>query len=50
MLNYFLEAYRDATSERFSYLLINMHPNTDENMRLSTKIFPGEKTTIYLPL
>ena len=50
MLNYFLEAYRDATYNRFSYLLINMHPNTDETMRLSTKIFPGEKTTIYLPM
>nr|CAD2189575.1 unnamed protein product [Meloidogyne enterolobii]CAD2192153.1 unnamed protein product [Meloidogyne enterolobii]CAD2202517.1 unnamed protein product [Meloidogyne enterolobii]CAD2205496.1 unnamed protein product [Meloidogyne enterolobii] len=50
MLNYFLEAYRDATSEQFSYLLINMHPSTEENLRLSTKIFPGEKQTIYLPL
>uniref|UniRef100_A0A914MC56 Uncharacterized protein n=1 Tax=Meloidogyne incognita TaxID=6306 RepID=A0A914MC56_MELIC len=50
MINYFLESYRDATSERFSYLLINMHPNTEEHLRLSTNIFPGEKTTIYLPL
>uniref|UniRef100_A0A1I8C325 Uncharacterized protein n=1 Tax=Meloidogyne hapla TaxID=6305 RepID=A0A1I8C325_MELHA len=49
-LDYFLEAYRDATSERFSYLLINMHPNADENLRLSTNIFPGEKLCIYLPL
>uniref|UniRef100_A0A914NDS6 Uncharacterized protein n=1 Tax=Meloidogyne incognita TaxID=6306 RepID=A0A914NDS6_MELIC len=45
-----LQAYRDATSEQFSYLLINMHPSTEENLRLSTKIFPGEKQTIYLPL
>nr|CAD2204554.1 unnamed protein product [Meloidogyne enterolobii] len=50
MMNYFLESYRDATSERFSYLLINMHPSTEEHLRLSTNIFPGEKTTIYLPL
>uniref|UniRef100_A0A914MJU8 Uncharacterized protein n=1 Tax=Meloidogyne incognita TaxID=6306 RepID=A0A914MJU8_MELIC len=50
MINYFLESYRDATSERFSYLLINMHPSTEEHLRLSTNIFPGEKTTIYLPL
>nr|CAD2207664.1 unnamed protein product [Meloidogyne enterolobii] len=49
-LDYFLEAYRDATSERFSYLLINMHPNADEHLRLSTNIFPGEKQCIYLPL
>ena len=50
LMNYFLESYRDATSERFSYLLINMHPSTEEHLRLSTNIFPGEKTTIYLPL
>lgn len=50
-LGYFLEAYHDATSEPFSYLLINMHPaNTNEDLRLSTRIFPGEKTTIYLPI
>nr|CAD2200637.1 unnamed protein product [Meloidogyne enterolobii] len=45
-----LQAYRDATSERFSYLLINMHPNAEEHLRLSTNIFPGEKQCIYLPL
>lgn len=50
MLNYFLEAYRDATSKPFSYLLVNMHPNSDEKLRLSTNIFPNEKTTIYLPI
>ena len=49
-LGYFLEAYHDATSEPFGYLLINMHPNANEDMRLSTRIFPGEKTTIYLPI
>lgn len=49
-LNYFLEAYHDATSRPFSYLLINMHPNSDENLRLSTNIFPNEKITIYLPI
>lgn len=49
-LNYFLEAYRDATSTPFSYLLVNMHPNVEEELRLTTNIFPGEKTTVYLPL
>lgn len=50
MLNYFMDSYRDATKESFSYLVINMHPNTPEILRLSSKIFPGEKTVIYLPL
>jgi hypothetical protein len=49
-LNYFMESYDDATQKPFSYLLINMHPNAPENLRLTTKIFPGEETTIYLPL
>jgi hypothetical protein len=50
-LNYFLEAYNDATSEKFSYLLINMHPNAPEYLRLSTNIFPDDKKLeIYMPL
>jgi len=49
-LNYFLEAYRDATADKFSYLLVNMHPNSEEHLRLSTNIFPVEQTTIYLPI
>ena len=49
-LNYFLESYKDATSEPFSYLIINMHPNTPPELRLTSKIFPGEKTEVYLPL
>jgi hypothetical protein len=45
-----MESYDDATKRPFTYLLINMHPNAPENLRLTTKIFPGEETTIYLPL
>jgi hypothetical protein len=49
-LGYFMEAFRDATSMKFGYLVINMHPNVAEEHRLSTHIFPGERTTVYLPL
>jgi hypothetical protein len=49
-LNYFLDSYNDATKEPFTYLLINMHPNAPESLRLSTNIFPNEKITIYLPV
>lgn len=48
-LNFFMEAYNDATSKPFSYLVINMHPNASEDERLTTKIFPGENREIYLP-
>jgi hypothetical protein len=46
---YFLEAYADATSEPYSYLLVDSHPSTPDNERLSTKIFPGEKRIYYTP-
>ena len=48
-LGYFMDAYNDATKEPFSYLVINMHPNTVEEHRLTSKIFPNEQMEIYLP-
>jgi hypothetical protein len=44
---YFMEAYRDATATPFSYLLIDMHPETEEELRLKTSIFPDELTIVY---
>jgi hypothetical protein len=47
---YFLEAYADATRENYSYLLVDMHPKTDENMRLKTHIYTDEGwTVVYRP-
>lgn len=43
---FFMESYRDATREKFSYLLIDMHPNTDDRLRLRTNIFPDDNETI----
>lgn len=42
------EAFMDATSEPFSYLLIDLKPQTPEDLRLRTKIFPGESQTVYI--
>lgn len=51
MQQYFLEAYKDAVQEHeFGYLVLNMHPNTESELRLTTKIFPGDRTIIYLPI
>ncbi|KAL3111059.1 hypothetical protein niasHT_013083 [Heterodera trifolii] len=41
-LRYFLEAYEDATAEPFGYLLVDMHPTTEQQLRLKTHIYPGE--------
>ena len=37
-----VDAYRDETREPYSYLLIDLRPEQDEEMRLRTNIFPGE--------
>jgi len=48
-LKYFMESYKDATEEPYSYLLVDMHPNTPDEHRLSANIFPNEKRIFYLP-
>ena len=42
-----LEAYADATSTPHSYLLLDLHQHTLDNLRLRTNIFPGDITTVY---
>ena len=44
-----LEAYRDATREPYSYLLVDLRPEQDEEFRLRTNIFPGETHYVYVP-
>ena len=44
-----LEAYKDACSTPYSYLLIDMNAETHDNFRLRTDIFPGELQSVYLP-
>lgn len=46
---FFLEAYHDATNKKFSYLLIDLHPNTSPELRLKTNIYPDDTLIIYVP-
>ena len=46
---YMMEAYRDATSAPYGYLFIDLKPDTPENLRLRTHIFPGEYSIAYVP-
>jgi hypothetical protein len=49
--NYFMESYNGAIDKNtFGYLVINMQPNTTNELRLTTNIFPQDKTVIYLPI
>ena len=42
-----LAAYEDATSEKFGYLMIDSKAATPNEIRLRTKIFPGETSICY---
>ena len=45
---YLMESFHDATKKPFSYLLIDCHPQTPENIRLRTNILPGERHIVYM--
>ena len=44
-----LEAYQMATRQPYTYLMIDLHNHTDNNLRIRTNIFPDETspTTVY---
>lgn len=45
----FMEAYESASrSNKFGYLLIDLHPTTDNDLRLRTNIFPGEYQQVFV--
>jgi hypothetical protein len=44
--HHMLAAYRDACAENFSYLIIDLHPSTRDDMRLKTHIYPWEQPII----
>jgi len=45
---YFMEAFQDATSSPYDYLLIDLTTTTPDNLRLRTHIFPDEQTFVYI--
>lgn len=48
-VNYVVQSYTDATKTRFSYLLLDFHPNSNPSIGLRSRIFPEEfPTTVYL--
>ena len=42
------EAFEDATAKPYSYLLVDLKPNTPEQLRLRANIFPDELQTVYI--
>ena len=45
---YLQEAYQDATRYPYGYLLIDLKPETQEEYRLRSKIFPPDLTVVYV--
>mgnify|MGYP006048206395 FL=1 len=44
-----IEVFKAATSVPFGYLLIDMRPETLDDYRLRTRIFPGERQEVFVP-
>ena len=46
--HFMLDAFRDATSIPFGYLLVDLRPDIFERCKLRTNIFPGETHYVYV--
>jgi hypothetical protein len=42
-----IEAFDDATSRPYGYLVLDHHPESDKDKRVVTQILPGENLTLY---
>ena len=47
--NFLVDAYSDATKTPHSYLLVDLHPETPDEYRVRSNIFPGDAQTVYVP-
>ena len=46
--NFLVQSFQNATKNPYSYLLLDLHQRTPENMRLRTNILPGQKQIVYV--
>lgn len=42
-----IEAFDDATSQPYGYLVLDHHPESDKDQRVVTRILPGEYLIVY---
>jgi hypothetical protein len=47
-VKYFREAFADATTRPYGYLLVDLKTTTPDNLRLRTDIFPDKDTIVYV--
>jgi len=43
------EMYVDATKRPYGYILLDLQSAQDDDLRLRTNIFPGERQIVYVP-
>ncbi len=46
--NFLVDVFNDATRGPYGYLVLDFRPESEDETRLRTKIFPGEQTDIYV--
>ena len=46
---FLVSAYQDATHDRFGYLVLDLHPETPEELRVRSGIFRHDQSCVYLP-
>ena len=44
---FIMEAFKDATSTAYGYLIIDLSPTAIEEYRVRTRVFPSEDTVVY---
>ena len=49
-VKFLVQAFEDATDRPYGYLLLDLHPQTPEEMRVRTKIFRNEEMEVYIPV
>jgi len=45
-----VEAYKVATEQPYSYLLLDLRNEQDELLRLRSNVFPGERQVVFVPI
>ena len=46
---FLIDAYKDATSKPYGYLVLDLSPGAEEDYRVRTRVFEGEDTVVYQP-
>ena len=46
---YFLDAYRQATKEKYSYILVDISPHSTPEFSLRSQILPSQLSSVFVP-